>query len=229
MLAILNLARAARRRLFGTPEGRFDDVGLKHATGVVHVGANAGQERDEYHRRRLPVIWVEPIPDVFDELQRNIAALPAQRAFRYLLSDQDGIEYDFHLASNRGASSSIFASTSELGDMYPDISFNETLRIRSARFDTMVQTERLELTSFDVLVLDVQGAELLVLKGTSLDSFRAIRCEVGNGLLYRGGAQLEDIDAHLNERGFVRRKLTVTERHKDGGFWGDAWYFRVRE
>ena len=38
---------------------------LRDVTGVVHVGANTGQERDKYARHGLSVIWVEPIPDIY--------------------------------------------------------------------------------------------------------------------------------------------------------------------
>ncbi|GMR17054.1 MAG: hypothetical protein BMS9Abin32_108 [Gammaproteobacteria bacterium] len=53
---------------------------LRFAGGVVHVGANSGQERDLYALFDLPVLWVEPIAEVFRELQANIAGYPQQRA-----------------------------------------------------------------------------------------------------------------------------------------------------
>ncbi len=225
---ILELARKLRRRILGTPEQRFDDIGLKRASGVVHIGANTGQERDEYARRRLPVIWVEPIPSVFQALVSNISSYPQQVAYCYLLSDNDDVEYDFHIASNGGASSSMFQNTAALSELYPDISFTETIRLKSARFDTFVARERINLTGFNALILDVQGAELLILRGASLDPFDFIKCEVGNGLMYQGGPQLIEIDAYLLERGFVRKRLAIADRHSDGGFWGDAWYARAR-
>jgi hypothetical protein len=49
------------------------DPVLRHARGVVHVGANRGQERRKYDRRGIEVVWVEPLPDVFELLERNIA------------------------------------------------------------------------------------------------------------------------------------------------------------
>ena len=38
--------------------------------GIIHVGANVGQEADEYQPR--DVVWIEPIPSVFLKLQGNI-------------------------------------------------------------------------------------------------------------------------------------------------------------
>ena len=38
------------------------DAYLKRVTGVIHVGANAGQERELYASFHLDVVWIEPIP-----------------------------------------------------------------------------------------------------------------------------------------------------------------------
>src|SRR5665213_2643311 len=61
---------------------------LAKVPGVIHVGANTGQERDLYQSHGVGVVWVEPIPNVFDQLVKNIAAYPAQRAFKALLTDK---------------------------------------------------------------------------------------------------------------------------------------------
>ena len=45
-----------RRTLY--PEDAF----LRKVSGVIHVGANLGQERAHYARFRLDVVWIEPIP-----------------------------------------------------------------------------------------------------------------------------------------------------------------------
>ena len=46
------------RRSFRRDGDRF----LKEVSGVVHVGANTGQERGIYDKLSLDVIWIEPIP-----------------------------------------------------------------------------------------------------------------------------------------------------------------------
>lgn len=91
------------RRLFT----RNYDKHLKRLNGVIHVGANTGQERDYYKSHGLKVIWVEPIPHIFSELQENLKTVTGQRAFQALLTDVDNQDYEFHIASNHGASSSI--------------------------------------------------------------------------------------------------------------------------
>lgn len=80
---------------------------LEEISGVIHVGANIGQERDLYNKLGLFVIWIEPIPEVFQMLKQNLQGFQNQRAFQYLVTDIDGREYQFHIANNTGASSSI--------------------------------------------------------------------------------------------------------------------------
>ena len=62
----------------------FNDY-LGKVDGLVHVGANTGQERDLYESYGLEVIWIEPIPDVFAELQENIKGHPRQSAYQELI------------------------------------------------------------------------------------------------------------------------------------------------
>lgn len=80
---------------------------LKKASGVIHVGANIGQERELYAQYGLPVICIEPIPENFETLKANLTGFPQQRAFMCLATDQDSMEYQFNVAPNNGASSSI--------------------------------------------------------------------------------------------------------------------------
>lgn len=43
----------------------------RRGDGVVHVGANLGQERELYEHYGLNVLWVEPIPEVFEQLKKK--------------------------------------------------------------------------------------------------------------------------------------------------------------
>ncbi len=54
---------------------------LNYAKGVIHVGANWGQEKDIYSYFNLNVISVEPIPEIFNKLKENIHRYPNQQAY----------------------------------------------------------------------------------------------------------------------------------------------------
>src|SRR2546428_143455 len=90
--------------------------------GVLHIGANFGQEAGYYAKLGLKVIWVEADPLLFDRLQENIATFDEQSAHQCLASDIDGQEVDFHIASNDGGSSSILkCDASKFAKEWPGI------------------------------------------------------------------------------------------------------------
>ena len=93
---------------------------LGQAKGVIHVGANSGQERDLYDVYDLPVFWVEPIEEVFRELEANIAPYAKQQAVQALVTDENDREYEFHIANNAGQSSSIFGLKHH-SDIWPEV------------------------------------------------------------------------------------------------------------
>jgi FkbM family methyltransferase len=218
----------ARRRVRTLRKAwRGTNAYLKTATGVIHVGANVGQERDDYAWYGLNVLWVEPIPQVFAQLQRNIRRYRRQLACRHLVSDQDGESYEFHVASNQGESSSIL----DMGlhsDIWPAIHYEETLSLTSVTLDTLVREEQLDWEKYDVLVLDTQGAELLVLQGAeaSLPHLRFVLAETADIEVYRGGALVHEIGEFLRGRGFVEQRRTVGARHAGGGQTYDVLYAR---
>jgi hypothetical protein len=94
----VGLKRSSNRRL--KVMDMQNDSFFRRVPGVVHVGANSGQERDLYRDLGLRVLWIEAINEVFDELVRNIAGHPKQKSLCALLTDRDGAEYQFHIASN---------------------------------------------------------------------------------------------------------------------------------
>ena len=111
---------------------------LATATGVIHVGANVGQEREAYARRGFNVLWVEPIPDVFTALKQNIEGLPKQRALQALVADVDGCHRTLHVANNEGASSSIF----DLGqhrDVWPGIDYVRDVVLDTATLPALLR------------------------------------------------------------------------------------------
>jgi len=178
---------------------------IKDSRGVIHVGANSGQARDTYASHNLPVIWIEALPEVFHKLAANIANYPNQRALRYLLTDRDDDTREFHVASNEGQSSSVF-DFGEHARIWPEITYTQTVNLTTTTLKTALQRHSVNLDEYDTLVMDVQGAELLVLKGAEsiLDKFKFIRAEACDFELYKGGCLLKDLDDYLTPRGFER-------------------------
>ena len=140
-----------------------------------------------------------------------------------VVSDVAGETVSFHVASNNGASSSMLAPGRH-ADLYPSITFDETLELVAERLDDIV-AERSERADYNVLVLDVQGAELKVLKGAPelLARVDAVFTEVSSEPLYEGGCTFLEVTNLLAEAGLVFRSA---EMKAEG--WGDAFYSRRR-
>ncbi len=212
------------RRWFGPDPNRF----LRSVHGVIHVGANVGQERELYARHGLDVLWIEPIPDVFVTLNANLEGYPRQRALQALVTDRDDQEYEFHVANNAGESSSIF-DLKEHKEVWPKVAFTRSIALRSVTLPTLLGREGIDPRAYDALVMDTQGSELLVLKGAEplLPRFAYIKTEVPDFEAYAGCVQLAELTAFLAARGFVELARNQFASRAAGGHYYDVVYRRT--
>lgn len=204
------------------------DQFLRKARGVIHVGANSGQERDIYSLRGLKVIWIEPIPEIFKVLENNIRGYEGQRAFNALVTDCDGQEYTFNVASNRGQSSSILPMKGHK-ELWPQVSYERTIHLKGRTLPSLLEEKGIDVSGFDTLVMDTQGSELLVLKGAEilLDGFRYIKTEVPDFEAYTGCCRLEDISAFLTKRGYREIVRRAFPGQPEGSRYYDVAYERI--
>jgi FkbM family methyltransferase len=182
------------------PEHRF----LKDSTGVIHVGASFGQERDVYADAGLPVIWIEANPDILEALQGNLVGRYAnQKAIGCLITDKDDEEYRFGVSNNNGYSSSIFPLYLHK-EVWPHVYYSHEITLKSKTLTSALQGE--DLTQFNTLILDVQGAELKALEGAKdiLKYFKYIRAEAHDFEAYEGGCFDYQLDEFLQKHGFQR-------------------------
>lgn len=201
---------------------------LRDVCGVVHVGAHTGQERHLYAQYKLNVIWIEPLPELFAALKRNIAELANQQAIQRLVTDKDGVKCSFHVTSNEGGSSSIY-KLDQHKDIWPDVKHERTVELESSTLASLLVDAHTDLSKYDALIMDTQGSELLVLKGAEpiLDRFRYVRTEVAEFSAYEGCCQLKDIEAYLTSVGFVELARKTIAEHPGGGAYLDVVYRRA--
>jgi FkbM family methyltransferase len=216
-----------RLRRMGLIDRKGMKAFLRDVSGVIHVGAHTGQERKLYAQYRLDVLWIEALDEQFETLKRNLAGYPSQRALRCLLTDQDHQEYQFHIASNAGASSSIL----ELGlheDIWPGVTYTKSTTITSSTLPTLLKEQGIDPSGYDALVMDTQGSELLVLKGALalLRNFKYIQTEVADFEAYRGCCQLADIEAYLAQSGYEECARKMLAQHPNGGRYFDIVFMR---
>ena len=198
---------------------------LRKVSGVIHVGANSGQERETYEMHGLRVFWVEPIPELFNELQENIRTYPKQRAANYLVSDQDDKEYLFHIANNKGESSSIF-DLKHHKDIWPKIDFERNILLKSKTLPSVMAVENVDPVLYDALVMDTQGSELLILKGaiSLIKNFRFVKLEVPDFEAYEGCCQLAEVEEFFAAFGYKEYARFKLKQWRQGGGYYDIVY-----
>jgi FkbM family methyltransferase len=183
---------------------------LRRCKGVVHIGANDGAEREEYARHGLRVLWIEPIPDAFAALQANIAGIGGQDAMCALIADRDGDTHILNIASHGGACSSIL-EPGEILEVLPNLKFTSQLTMTSVTLASVMRGRDTAL--YDALVIDTQGAELLV---PILRHFRYVECEGADFAFYEGYPHPDEIKALLAEHGFRQVRKDVFRETANG-------------
>ena len=99
--------------------------------------------------------------------------------------------------------------------MFPNVLFNQTTEVEVTTLDS--------LTLYgDLIVIDVQGVELSVLKGgfKTIAHAKAIILECNIGNLYVGDCRLEDIIE------FLKSKFTLVYVNMSINYIGDAFFVR---
>jgi FkbM family methyltransferase len=223
----LNITKRAINKL---KRGLFPlDSFLKEVPGVIHVGANTGQERNRYAALDLNVVWVEPNPAVYEVLRSNISGFAKQSAYCYLLAEEPGREYTFHI-SNDGAQASSILDMARVQDIWPDVEFTHEMQIAATTLADVIHVEKIDLRNYGALVLDTQGSELLVLRGAIpvLKRFQFVKSEVADFESYTGCCRLDELTEFMSQHGFViTRKAPFARTRDSSGTYYDVLYRRL--
>lgn len=184
---------------------------------VLHIGAHLAQELPFYREvGLLSGIFIEASPATFLELGKILEGQSDFSATHALLSDSDGLIVDFFLANN-GQSSSLLNPSGHLSQ-HPDVTFHqEPIKLTTRKLDI------LNLGIFDLIVMDVQGAEIKVLSGgtKTIKDAKVILLEASLGGLYEGDCTINEIIAFLTPYGFSPVDLKIGSNR-----WGDAIFIK---
>lgn len=192
--------------------------------GVLHVGASTGQERDDYNRHGITKqVWVEAIPNIYEQLKLHVGADAI--AINECVSDTDGVDVTFNI-SNNDAQSSSFLELDHHSVIHPTVFYTHQLKMITKRIDTIIKEYGVNLDGVKLLNLDIQGAELLALKGMGdlINNFDYAIIEVNKQSTYKGCALIGEIDEYL--LGYGLHRVETGEWVSD--CWTDAFYMRVK-
>ena len=188
-------------------------------SGVFHVGAHECEELPEYvNTLKVPaqdVIWVDAIQEkVGQSISRGIP-----NVYNAVITDKDDQEVNFNI-SNNGQSSSVLEFGTH-AQVYPWCVYVLQRKQQSITVDSFFERNNLDASKYNFWNFDIQGAELLALKGATkaLQHAKAIYLEVNEKELYKNCGLIDEIDQLLSQHNFKR---VITEMTEQG--WGDALY-----
>jgi FkbM family methyltransferase len=202
------------------PYGKLDDDVLKsinNSTGIVHLGAHRGLEAEVYNWFGKNVIWVEALPKLYDQLSENLYFYKNQLAFQALLTDEDDKDTNFYVSNYDSACSSIYEFTENIksSEMWSDRNHKmiDTLNLKSKKLDTLFDKENIDPKQYNHWILDLQGAELLALKGAekSLESCKSIYIEVSKKKFYTESVLWDELKEWLISKNFYPTRNPVDD------------------
>jgi FkbM family methyltransferase len=191
--------------------------------GVVHVGAHEGSETREYKALGVQkILFVEANPAVYQRLLMAVSGIEGVVAANCAISDTNGT-VTLHVTSMDQSSSILPLKLHAV--IYPAIQETHRITVPCRTIDTLLAELKMSPGDFNVLSIDIQGAELMAFKGGTnlLSHVDAIFTEVNFAELYEGCPLIGQLDEFLAGHGFARVEVT-TPYHPT---WGDAMYVRA--
>ncbi len=190
--------------------------------GIVHIGAHEGQELESYLQHSVPrVVWIEANPTICETLRERLRPYPNHTAYQFAAHDTNGGYVDLNVMANT-MSSSILYPKKHL-EFYPHVPVTQTIRVPTRTMDSFFEEEGLNAHDFNFLNMDIQGAELLALRGFEkfLGHFDYVYTELNDDYLFTDCALTSEMDDFLSRHGFTRVATRMTNDK-----WGDALYVR---
>ena len=148
------------------------------------------------------VLAVEANPEMVTVLEKNIQASGARgiQVLPFACSDNEGVLTLFSASqSNTGSSSLSKANASQYGEP------GQSYQVASRTLDAIIQ--KAGVSRVDLVKVDVEGAELLILKGAleTLAHYRpALLLELDDQLLQPMGTSAAEVTEFLRAYGYVR-------------------------
>jgi len=175
---------------------------------IVDIGAmSLGEGTEPYHKLMelgiADIVGFEPIKEEWEKLIST--APPNYRYFPYFIGD--GKSATFH-ECNYPMTSSLYEPNTKLLDKFQNLE-NLVQVVKKTRVETKCLDDIDDIGDIDLLKIDVQGAELDVLKGArkSLKNCLIIHTEVEFVPLYKNQPLFSDIDFYLRKSDFYFHKF----------------------
>ncbi|MFN8282089.1 MAG: FkbM family methyltransferase [Chitinophagales bacterium] len=200
---------------------------------IFDIGACEGESSVRYARLfpNASIYTFEPLPSNFTLVEENIKKYKITNIhpIQLCLSDTVG-ETTFYVSSGKpenaieedwnygNKSSSILPPSEKTTDVHSWLKFENEIKVSTSTLKQFCQENN--INKIDFVHMDVQGAELMVLKGAQdfIQNINSIWLEVEAVELYQGQPLKNDIEHFMCSQGFVKIADTVYTTAGDQ-FW----------
>jgi FkbM family methyltransferase len=205
---------------------RYLGVDRHRVCRIVIVGAHMADEVDRMLKAYPNATFrlFEPSPRYLERLGRRFLRNSRVQVHGCAISDSDG-SCSFHETNLEGSGSIL--KLGEFADQSHGLRQGESYVVQSLRLDTHARENCYDAEEIDCLWIDVQGAELLVLRGAeeTLQRVRSVFIEVAVFRpVYEGGAMFPSLRAVLEDKGLSLVALGVDAENGTG----NAFFVRGR-
>lgn len=201
--------------------------------GVVHVGADVGQEVPQYLDYGFKdILLIEANPERCAILRTKFGDDPRIGIFNYAVCDRQGV-IDLHIHTSRSGSTepASILPMKRFKEIVKTLHTPKTISVPAITLDGLFEAHGLAFANYNFLNIDIQGAELLAFRGAQklIGSVDAIISEVNVIEMYEDGALENDVVRFLEERGFDRKLAVYHTLYDDNSTfpaWGESLFLR---
>jgi FkbM family methyltransferase len=198
--------------------------------GIIHIGAHMCQELSRYlnvaHVPIEKIVFIEGNPMVYERCKfmyhvdfgiKNLVLLNG------VISDSEN-EIEFNIPTWEEAGSICKIKPKEESSLTKLCSYTT----KTTTLPKILKDNNLDYKLYDFLVMDIQGAELLALKGMDeiIDNFEYIFTEVSIKSQYEDGVLIPELKSYLESHGFELVEIKTTNHNTFE--YGDALFKRVK-
>jgi FkbM family methyltransferase len=190
--------------------------------GIINVGSYLAKEYTTYKELSVNnIIFVEANPNIIESLKSQVGK--ECLIFNNLIYHLDDVELDFKISNHLQSSSLLDFEKHKI--YHPDLSnVVNIIKLKTKKLDTLIKENNIDMNKFNTLMLDVQGAEKLVLEGftENIKYIDYIYTEINFDEMYKGCSLFDEFNLYLKIYGF---KLIEYFDTKKG--WGDGLYGKI--
>jgi FkbM family methyltransferase len=195
---------------------------------LLFIGANDMAEINNFVKNYKNGLFIEPIPSEYNKMTNNLEKVNNKYNTNFigsnnLITSENDKEYEFNVFDNHGASSSIYEPIDDkyIYDIWKVKVINKIL-LKSKTIEYVLEDKNWNYSIYDAII-DVQGAELEVLKGFNKETLKKIKkltVEISKKEFYKGGVLFDELNSFLINNNFKLNSKKLREH-------GDAEYLQT--